>query len=114
MASDRSQLHQYRYEHREVIFKDKNPHLKHQTIKTWLHGLWEGKNRGTREEADEDDDPGVAETEDGTDSEEEDWSTDDDSQDWETRLMAGLEDDHPSEQGEDKEWDLQDDIDVAD
>ena len=25
-------LHQYRYEHREVIFKDQNPHLKHQTI----------------------------------------------------------------------------------
>ena len=107
-------LHQYRYEHREVIFKGQNPHLKHQTIKTWLHGLWEEKNRGTREEADEDDDPGVAETEDGTDSEEEDWSTDDDSQDWETRLMAGLESDHPGEQDEDEEWDLQDDIDVAD
>ena len=30
-----------------------------------------------------------------------------------TRLMAGLESDHPGEQDEDEEWDLQDDIDVA-
>ena len=97
-----------------MIFKDQNPRLKHYTIKTWLHGLWEEKNRGTREEADEDDDLGGAGAEDGTDSEEEDWSTDDDSRDWETRLMAGLEDDHPSDQDEDKEWDLQDDIRVAD
>ena len=107
-------LHQYRYEHREVIFNDQNPRLKHHTIKTWLHGLWEEKNRGTKEEADEDDDLGEAGAEDGTDSEEEDWSTDYDSQDWETRLMAGLEEDHPSEQDEDEDWDLQDDIHVAD
>ena len=105
-------LHQYRYEHREVVFKDQNPRLKHHTIKTWLHGLWEEKNRGTKEEADEDDDLGEAGAEDGTDSEEEDWSTD--SQDWETRLIAGLEEDHPSEQDEDEDWDLQDDIHVAD
>ena len=25
-------LHKYRYEHREVIFKDRNPHLKNKTI----------------------------------------------------------------------------------
>ena len=106
-------LHQYRYEHREVIFKGQNPHLKHQTIKTWLHGLWEGKNRGTREEAEEVDDQGLAEAEEDADSEEEDWSTDDDSQDWEARLMADLASGHPGEPEGDEEWDLQDDIEMT-
>ena len=49
-------LHQYRYEHREVIFKDRNPDLRTKTIKSWLHGLWESKNKGTKEEEEEDDD----------------------------------------------------------
>ena len=39
--------------------------------------------------------------------------TDDDSQDWEARLMADLESGHPDEPDEDEEWDLQDDIEMA-
>ena len=84
-----------------------------QDTRAWLHGLWEGKNRGTREEAEEEDDPGLAEAEEDADSEEEDWSTDDDSQDWEARLMADLASGHPGEPEEDKEWDLQDNIELT-
>ena len=106
-------LHQYQYEHREVIFKGQNPHLKHQTIKTWLHGLWEGKNRGTKEEAEEEDDQDLVEADEDADSEEADWSTDDDSQDWETRLLDDLASGHPDEPEEDVEWDLHDDIELT-
>ena len=55
-----------------MVFKDQNPRLKHHTIKTWLHGLWEEKNRGTKEEADkadEDDDLDGEGAEDCSDSE---------------------------------------------
>ena len=108
-----TRIHQYRYEHREVIFKGQNPHLKHQTIKTWLHGLWEGKNRGTKEEAEEEDDQDLVEADEDADSEEADWSTDDDSQDWETRLLDDLASGHPGEPEEDEEWDLRDDIELT-
>ena len=100
-----------------MAFKEQNPHLQHHTLKTWLHGLWEEKNRGTKggaDKADEDDDLDGEGAEDCSDSEEEDWSTDDDSQDWEERLKAELGGGHPSEQDEDEDWDLQDDIQVAD
>ena len=110
-------LHQYRYEHREVAFREQNPHLQHHTLKSWLHGLWEEKNRGTKggeDKADDDDDMDGEGAEDCSDSEEEDWSTDDDSQDWEEWLKADPGEGHPSEQDEDEDWDLQDDIRVAD
>ena len=42
--------------------------------------IWEGKNRGTKEEAEEEDDQDLVEA-DGDEDSEADWSTDDDSQD---------------------------------
>ena len=62
------------------------------------------KKRGTKEEAEEEEDQDQVEADDDADSEEADWSTDDDSLDWETRLLDDLASHHPDEPEEDMEW----------
>ena len=87
--------------------------MRNKTIKAWLHGLWEGKNRGTREQEEEEDDQDQVEADDDEDSKEADWSTDGNESDWEARLLEELADHHPDEPEEDLDWDLRDDIHLA-
>ena len=46
-------LHQYRYQHREAVFKERHPDLHTKTIRSWLPDLLESKNKGKKEEGDE-------------------------------------------------------------
>ena len=101
-------LHKYRYEHREVCFKEQYPNF--HSIKLWLHDLRESKNRGQKgEEEEEEQEPEV--TDDEADSDEADWSKDDDESDWEERLQdTPPADQQPDLPDEDLEWGLQDDL----
>ena len=103
-------LHQYRYPHREAVFKEQHPDLHTKTTRSWLHDLWESKNKGKKDEGDEEEEQEPEEVDDEADSDEEDWSTDDDELDWVERLQDELADHRRDEPNEDLDWDLQDDI----
>ena len=103
-------LHQYRYQHREAVFKERHPDLHTKTIRSWLHELLESKNKGKKEEVDEEEEPDPEEEEEEADSDEEDWSTDEDERDWAERLQDELAGQRPDEPDEDLDWNLQDDI----
>ena len=104
-------LHKYRYTHREDYFRRRYPQL--QTIKQWLHDLWECKNRGQKggeEEGEQEPEKEGSEAE----SDEADWSTDDDEAEWDDRLRdPAPADQQPESPDEDLEWGPHDDIRLA-